>query len=222
MAKITLMQGDCLSSVAISHGFDPQLVWEHGNNADLRELRVDANALMPGDLLFIPDIEEKQSPVDTDTVKTFQLSVGPLRLRVRLTRHGQARSAAAYELEFDQGTTLTGETDGEGFVDQPMPLAAKTAILRIMSTMPSGPGGADADAEPEEFELVLGHLDPHLEPTGVQARLRGLGYYFGEVDGDLGLQSRAALKRFQTAQGLTVSGQADDATTTALRDAFGS
>jgi hypothetical protein len=212
MPTITLEQGDCLSSVAISHGFAPETVWEHGQNAELRDCRVDPNALLPGDQLFVPEIEEKQEPVQTDTLKTFKLSVGPLRLRVRLTQHGKPRAGEAYELEYDEGSKFNGETDGDGFVDQPLPITALTATLRL-----------DLEAEePEEHLLGLGHLDPHDELTGVQGRLRGLGFYFGEVDGELSARTRAALRRFQTAKGLAVTGEADEATTGALRDAFGS
>lgn len=211
MPTITLAQGDCLSSVAIRHGFAPETVWQHGDNAELRERRIDPNALLPGDKLFVPEVEEKHEPVATDTVKTFKLAVGPLRLRLRLTRHGQPRAGEAYQLEYDQGSKFEGETDGDGFVDQPLPITATAATLRL--------GEGD---EKEEHELALGHLDPHDEPSGVQARLRGLGYYFGELDGDVGPKTRAALQRFQAAKGLTISGEADEATTTALRDAFGS
>ena len=211
MPTITLAQGDCLSSVAIRHGFAPETVWEHGENAELRERRIDPNALLPGDRLFVPEIEEKQDPVATDTVKRFKLSVGPLRLQVRLTRHGRPRASEAYELEYDDGTTLSGETDGDGLVDQLLPITATAAILRM------GEGETQ-----EEYELALGHLDPHDQVSGVQGRLRGLGHYFGAVDGELGPKTCAALRRFQLANSLEVTGAADDATIAALRDAYGS
>jgi hypothetical protein len=209
MPIVTLAQGDCLSSIALTRGFDPQTVWEHGDNADLRERRVDPNALLPGDALFVPELEEKQEPVATDTHKTFQLSVGPIRLRVRLTRHGEPRGGEAYVLELDDGVTLDGETDDDGWIDHPISITARSARLSL------GEGE-------EVHELQIGHLDPHDEPTGVQARLRGLGFYFGALDGDIGPKTRAALRRFQTAQSLGATGEADDATADALRDAFGS
>ncbi|PRP90834.1 putative peptidoglycan binding domain protein [Enhygromyxa salina] len=208
MPIVKLQQGECLSTIALSRGFAPETVWDHGDNAELRERRNDPNALLPGDALFVPELEEKDEPVETDTSKTFQLSVGPIRLRVRLTRHGKARAAEAYVLELDDGVTLEGETDGEGWIDQPISITAKSAKLSLRD-------GA------EVHELEIGHLDPHDEPTGVQSRLRGLGFYFGEVDGELGPKTRAALERFQKARGLERSGEADDATASALRDDFG-
>jgi hypothetical protein len=209
MPVVKLQQGECLSTVALSRGFDPQTVWEHGDNADLRERREDPNALMPGDALFVPELEEKEEPVDTDTLKTFQLSVGPIRLRVRLTRHGEARPGEAYTLELDDGVTIEGETDDEGWLDEPISITATSAKLSLREGK-------------EVHELKLGHLDPHDEPTGIQARLRGLGFYFGEVEGEIGPKTRAALRRFQKANDLGVTGEADDATISALRDAYGS
>ena len=207
MAKIKLEQGDCLTSVAHARGFDPQTIWEHGDNADLRERRHDPNALMPGDVLAIPELEEREEDVATDSSQTFELTVAPPRLRVRLTRHHQARGDEAYALELDDGTRIEAQTDGDGWVDQPIRHSTRKAKLILRD-------GA------EVHNLEIGHLDPHDEATGVQSRLRGLGYYFGAVDGDVGVKTAAALRRFQRAQGLEETGELDDATATALRDAY--
>lgn len=209
MPTVTLRQGECLSTIAIARGFDPETVWQHGNNADLRELRQDPNALLPGDSLFVPEIEEKRAPAPTDTLTTFKLTVGPIRLRVRLTRHGEPRADEPYELDLDDGVKLSGSTDGDGWIDQPISITAKSAKLSLRE-------GKEVHA------LRLGHLDPHDEPTGVQARLRGLGFYFGKVDGEIGPKTQAALRRFQKAQGSSVTGELDDATRSSLRDVFGS
>ena len=209
MPSIKLQQGDCLSSIALSNGFDPTTVWEHGNNSDLRDRRTNPNALLPGDSLFVPEIEEKQADAPTDKLTTFKLTVGPIRLRVRLTRHTKPRADEAYKLELDDGVTLEGSTDGDGWIDQPISITAKSGKLSLREGK-------------EVHELKLGHLDPHDEPTGVQARLRGLGFYFGEIDGKIGPKTKAALRRFQEAQGLSITGEADDDTASALRDAYGS
>jgi hypothetical protein len=219
MPIVKLQQGDCLSSVALSSGFDPDTVWEHGDNADLREKRTNRNALLPGDPLFVPEIEEKQESAPTDKLTTFKLSVGPIRLRVRLTKHGKSRADEAYELELyssaspgDPGTgdvTLSGQTDGDGWIHQPISITAKSATLSLREGK-------------ELLELRIGHLDPHDEATGAQGRLRGLGFYFGEIDGEIGPKTKAAIRRFQTANELTVSGELDDATASKLRDVYGS
>src|SRR5689334_18577932 len=131
MPIVKLQQGDCLSSIALSRGFDPNTVWEHGDNADLREKRTNPNALLPGDSLFVPEIEEKEEPAPTDKLTTFKLTVGPIRLRVRLTKHGKPRADEAYKLEMDDGVTLEGQTDGDGWIDQPISITAKSAKLSL-------------------------------------------------------------------------------------------
>jgi hypothetical protein len=219
MPIVKLQQGDCLSSIALTSGFDPKTVWEHGDNAELRERRINPNALLPGDSLFVPELEEKDEPAPTDKLTTFKLSVGPIRLRVRLTKHTKPRAEEAYVLELfsspepgDPGTgdsKLEGQTDGDGWIDHPIPITAKSATLSLREGK-------------ELHELRIGHLDPHDEATGAQGRLRGLGFYFGKLDGEIGQKTRAAIRRFQKANSLTVNGELDDATASKLRDLYGS
>ncbi|MFO7564004.1 MAG: peptidoglycan-binding domain-containing protein [Enhygromyxa sp.] len=208
MPKVTVRQGDCVNSIALAHGFDPDLIWDHPGNAELKQLRRSPNALLPGDELELPPLELREDPVATGSVGRFKLSVGPVKLRLRLTNHGQPRADLPYELIFEGDGTLTGTTDGDGWIDQPIPAAATRATLSL-------------DDGDEQYELMLGHLDPHDSSTGVQQRLRALGYYFGRVDADIATQTQNALRRFQEQHGLTVSGEIDDPTIDALHDAYG-
>ncbi|PRQ02213.1 putative peptidoglycan binding domain protein [Enhygromyxa salina] len=209
MATITIEQGECLTSIALARGFDPQTIWDHPDNAELKQLRQTPQALLPGDRLVIPELEEKEESLSTGTVARFQLNVGAVKLRLRLTRHGEARADEPFELLFDGLDPITGTTDGEGWIDEPIPAHATRATLSLRDGL-------------EKHVLRIGHLDPHDSPSGVQQRLRALGYYFGLVDGEVGDVTAAALRRFQTANELELSGEADDATISALRDAYGS
>lgn len=209
MPTITIQQGDDLPTIAIAQGFDPDTLWDHPDNAELKELRSDPNALLPGDQLVVPPIEEREEGVATGSVGRFKLSVGPLKLRVRLTKFGEARADEPFELIFEDEHTISGSTDGDGWIDEPIPITAKKVTLSLREGK-------------EEHHLQLGHLDPHDEPSGVQQRLRNLGFYFGALDGEHGPVTAGALRSFQTKQGLTVSGEADDDTMNALRDAHGS
>jgi hypothetical protein len=207
--QITIKQGECLTTIALARGFDPQTIWDHPDNAALKELRHTYQALLAGDRLIIPDLEEKEVAVNTDTVAHFQLSVGSVKLRLRLTRHGKARADEAFELLIDGSPApIAGTTDGDGWIDQAIPADATRATLELRDGV-------------ESYVLNLGHLDPHDSPAGIQQRLRSLGFYFGRVDGELGDVTAAALRRFQTAKDLGVNGEADDATVSALRDAYG-
>jgi hypothetical protein len=207
MAKLSIRQGDCLASLALARGFDPQTLWDHPGNAALKELRHSPQALLPGDQLEIPALEEREEGVATGSVGRFKLTVGPVKLRIRLTRHAEPRADEAYELIFEE-QTIAGTTDGDGWIDQAIPAAATRATLSLLD-------GA------EVYGLMLGHLDPHDSPSGIQQRLRALGFYFGAVDEDMGAQTQAALRRFQSKGGLSVTGEADETTLNALRDAYG-
>jgi peptidoglycan hydrolase-like protein with peptidoglycan-binding domain len=50
----------------------------------------------------------------------------------------------------------------------------------------------------------------------VQQRLKDQGFYYGEVDGQGGDETSAAIRRFQIRRGLQVTGQLDDATLRSL------
>jgi N-acetylmuramoyl-L-alanine amidase len=208
MPKLTVRQGDCVSSIALAHGFDPETIWNHPGNAELKQLRRSPNALLPGDELEVPTPELREDGVATGSVGRFKLTVPPIKLRLRLTSHGKPRADLPYELILEGEGTLTGTTDGDGWIDQPIPAAATRAMLSL-------------DDGDESYELLLGHLDPHDSTTGIQQRLRALGYYFGRVDGEMGPQTENALRRFQDQHGLAVTGEVDDATSNALHDAYG-
>ncbi len=208
MATVTIRKGDCVTSIAHARGFDPKILWDHPDNADLKEQRHTPQALAPGDLLAVPDLEESEEPVSTGSVGRFKLSVGPVHLRLRLTLLGEPRAEETYELSIQGEDAIDGCTDGDGWLDEPIPPTASTATLSLRDGK-------------ELYTLHLGHLDPHDSDTGVQHRLGALGFYFGKLDGKHDVHTEAALRRFQTKNGLSVTGRADDATVGALRDAYG-
>jgi len=67
----------------------------------------------------------------------------------------------------------------------------------------------------------LGELDPLATMAGIQGRLRDLGYYAHAVDGIWGPRTARALRNFQRAHALPVTGRADDATVAGLRGSYG-
>jgi peptidoglycan hydrolase-like protein with peptidoglycan-binding domain len=58
--------------------------------------------------------------------------------------------------------------------------------------------------------------------SGVEDRLKNLGYFKGGLTGGLNDESKAALKRFQKANGLPVTGEPDPETKDALLARHGS
>jgi peptidoglycan hydrolase-like protein with peptidoglycan-binding domain len=58
--------------------------------------------------------------------------------------------------------------------------------------------------------------------TGVQTRLRNLRYDISEIGGELNEETEAALKQFQKANGLEVTGRPDENTRNKLQEVHGS
>jgi putative peptidoglycan binding protein len=67
----------------------------------------------------------------------------------------------------------------------------------------------------DEYELALGTLDPIDTDSGVNGRLRGLGYHF---EGD---DPEAAIRAFQKKEQLDETGAMDDQTREKLKEKFG-
>ena len=200
MPEYKVKQGDCISSIATRHGLFWEKVWNHPKNSRLKEQREDPNILYPGDVVFIPDKEERQESGATEQTHRFKLKGVPSKLCLVLKdEDDKPRANMNYTLEID-GQLFSGTTDGGGKLEHSIPPNAKKGRLIIEE------GGS------EEYSLDLGSIDPVAEITGVQARLSNLGYYFGPIDGKMNPETIEAIKYFQTEHGLIVNGEADPAT----------
>jgi hypothetical protein len=207
-------QGDCIESIAAKHGLEPDMIWEHANNASLREKRNgNSFALFPGDVLFVPDLREKSVDVATDKSHSFVLKIPKTLLHIRfLDVDDQPRKDVPYTLEID-GVEFEGTTTADGDVEQEIRADAKSGTL----TLNPGQG-----ADEEVYTVDLGHLDPIEETTGLQARLQHLGFYAGEIDGELGSRTRDAILAYQRAYDLSDTGEFDDETKSHLEQQHGS
>ena len=68
-------QGDCLSSIARAYGFaDYRTIWDHAQNARLKQERQNPDVLLPGDRVFIPDKGDRKPHIAHGMVKTFTVS----------------------------------------------------------------------------------------------------------------------------------------------------
>lgn len=208
MPQYTIKEGDCLSSIAQRHGLFWQKIWDHSQNSELRGRRRDPNILFPGDVIFIPEKEEKEETGSTEKRHQFRKKGVPAKVRLHLMRHGQPRANESYILEVD-GIFFTGTTDADGKLEQSIPPNAKKGKLFL-------------GKKREEYKLNLGHMDPHNELIGIQKRLNNLGFHCGPANGDLTPQTTEALKAFQKKHQLTESGEVDEATKNKLLEIYGS
>jgi N-acetylmuramoyl-L-alanine amidase len=115
----------------------------------------------------------------------------------------------SYTLSID-GVEMSGKTDDQGMV-----------ACNIRADAVQGKLVLRDQEQDEVYELLLGHLDPISVTSGVQARLNHLGFWCGAVDGIVGPRTRHAVKRFQAAHALEVTGEIDNSTRDALADAHG-
>jgi len=190
--KHTVEQGEHLTRIAFENKFrDPNTVWNDGGNADLRNLRDNPNVLFPGDELFLPDWLERQEDAATGQVHTFVAPAPELHLKLILQDvNGDPITNCDCVLEID-GVDRTLTTNGDGKLDEDIPIETKTGELRIRGSV---------------YRLAVGNLDPIDKKTGQRARLANLGYYFGDGSDNDDDDFRTAVEEFQCDNGLSVDG----------------
>lgn len=204
--KHSVRQGEHIASIAAHYGFgNPDSIWMHPDNAELRRMR-HPNTLLPGDEVSVPDLEVKTVRKPTGATHVFRLKSRPLLLRLRITGPlGEPLSnvSGRFEAE-DRAIDVT--TDGNGVLEQPIRPDVERAGLTLGE---------------HEYSLLIGHLDPPETRTGVLARLNDLGYPAGDpadLDPD---QLAFAIRLFQFDNGLEPTGEIDSRLTDKLEECFG-
>ncbi len=201
-------QGDCIHSIASQLGIDWEQLWDA--NPELRATRKHPNVLMPGDVVRIPDIQRARHAAPTGKTTRFRASLPQLELRFALQDKGKPRPHIRCVARFG-GKEHERTSDGDGHVD--VPIDPDDDYGTLTAFPPDGP--------PEVYGIRIGWLDPIAEVTGIQARLRHLGYDVGPVDGSFGPRTRKAVQRFQARCKLPVTGEVDDATRSRLAATHG-
>ncbi len=214
-----VQQGECLSTIAARYRAGSwQALHDHPDNAELKKARPNPNILLPGDEVFVPDDgEEKQVECATGKLHRFKLKQALAGLRVVLRdAEGNTFGGKKYVVAVG-GREIEGVTDGDGLVEVEVPLGERAATLRAWLYEDDDPDDPDI-----EYELLLGHLDPAKSVTGVQERLRNLGFRVPD-DGKLGEETARAIQRFRDQHALVPEGDEliDDALCDALCKSHG-
>jgi N-acetylmuramoyl-L-alanine amidase len=200
-------QGEYMVQIAQKYGFgDFRIIWDHPENADLRQERRNPNVLYPGDTLYIPDRETKEESGATEKRHVFRVHSGPCVLRIvskDIDGEPIANTACTLQVEHEF-SNLT--TDSDGMIEEGIPKTAQQGRLRINHV---------------EVPIQIGHLDPVETDSGQQARLNNLGYYAGTLGEIEERELRSAIEEFQCDRGLPVTGICDDRTQAVLVEAHG-
>ncbi len=204
-------QGECLASLAKQYGFANYLaIWNHPKNGALQSKRKNPNILLPGDMVFIPDKQDKQEERSTGWQHQFQVNRPRVLLRVVIRDgKGQPYANKRFSLAINNHA-LMGVTTAQGLLEKEVPVDATQATLTLCT-------GESDKVGFLVWKLFIGHLDPPDSPTGVQARLNNLGFYCGAVDGIYGIRTARALRAFQLVNGIPDTGKMDAATCERLR-----
>lgn len=197
-------EGDSVTQLAFQFGFLPDTIWDYPANADLKQLRVDMDILMPGDVLTIPDKTIANMPAQTDMLHKYVLKGTPAIFRLQVFADEEPRKNQNYTLAVD-GKRYKGTTDDQGVLEEKISPAAVQGELTI---------------GPDNFviEIGFGTLDPLKEVAGIQKRLSNLDFYSDEITGEMDEATHDALSAFQRRFGLPETGAPDAGTLSKLQE----
>lgn len=205
-------QGECLASIAEIYGLSWRTIYDHPENKNLRE-QTDGNpnVLEPGTEIIIPLTPTKSVSVSTGKKHRFYLKKPSTFIRLNL-RNEKDQPISQKKWSFSLGLQkIEGVLDENGRLEIKIEdHQERQGILKVWL-------GEQSEQQPRQWTLNVGHLDPINTVTGVQTRLRNLGYYSGAVDGDLGPRTKQAIKQFQRDFQLQTSGETDSPTLDRLK-----
>jgi hypothetical protein len=209
MPNYTVHQGDHLSGIAEQFGFQNiDTIWNHPNNAALKQLRKNPHILFPGDVLFIPDKTDKNAPAPTTKLNKFQIDLTKLKLNLKLQDvNGDPIASKPVTITLEGEIVPPPSTNGSGQTSSTIKKSAKNGLLMVGDL---------------QFPFLVGSLDPIDQPTGQIARLNNLGYEAGDtttVDADA---FESAVEEFQCDNGIKpVTGKCDASTQGTLQKVHG-
>ena len=151
MPMYTVVQGDCLSSIALQFGYaDWRNIYNDPANASFRQLRPNPNLIYPGDEIFIPDPEADPEEAPTDAWTEFKIDSQKTFIRVRMMDGNNAAfSGKKYQLDVN-GTISEGTTGGDGMIEKEIPANATAATLTVwFDNDTSKPGVVSPDFSPD-------------------------------------------------------------------------
>jgi len=170
-----VQQGENLSKISRDYGLPSYRALVRAN-PDFASGKRDPNLIYPGETIMVPVDDELAFELKTDRWHRFLAHRDHAMLDLVIEDRTHAPVPfARYELEVSceqsPAVQVSGRTGLEGELRQVLPPDATTGQLKVW-LFESG-----EQEEVVEYELALHHLDPPDTLTGVQARLKNLGYY---------------------------------------------
>lgn len=206
---ITARQGDCFINTCKEEGFAWETIWDRPENQQLRQKRKNLNILKKGDQIYIPDLELKEVPAQTEQKHTFVVRSRTVNFTLTLLNLGKPRANEDYILKVDGFIYRTGTTDETGTITEMIPPRTRYGLLLV-------------GEKQEEITINFGYVDPIEEISGVQVRLQNLGFYEGEINDELSPETVVAIAEFQRSVELSGEGELNEETRLKLVEIHGS
>jgi len=213
MRAYVVREGDYLTRIAHRFGLLPKDIWDDPKNAELKKLRKNPEVLQPGDVLRIPDAPTPALDISPGETLSVTATVPTVTLELSLGRDDidapgtNSLAGLAYEA-FTGHEVLTGTVGGDGLVKLEVPIDVHEVRVVV-----------------EEAGVAclvrVGTMDPETERTGWHKRLSNLGFLDQAIP-DESFDLAPALRAYQRAKKLPITGLADEATRKALFDEHGS
>jgi hypothetical protein len=202
---ITVNGGDCMASIAQTHGFaDYAKVHRDPLNTELSKKRKNPNVLAKGDIVWIPDPNPKSAAGVICIVNEFTLVWVPTHLSLTLVDPLGNGLEGKYELNVGN-TKRNGTVGPGGKIDEPIPASETHGTLRLW---PKGAEGTDGYL----LSLDIGYLEPASVDDGCYARLTNLGYDCSDADA-----RKEAVRAYKSKTGGNPDAILDDSTRETLR-----
>lgn len=197
---IDIKQGDCLVSIAAYYQLKPEFILQQSENKKISEDKNRVhNQLMLGDKIYIPAADNEYLSVSIADKTVFKLKpAATTTISIRFLCGGKARKNLPCRLEIND-TYIENNTDERGSVSFDIPALQRNCRLLAEETI-------EQEKMIEIYQLMLGYLDPINEKSGLKARLAHLGHFIIDEDESDETQLPLAIKRFQKAAEIEVTG----------------
>jgi len=177
-------QGDTIDSIARRFHLLPASIWDDPKNKDLKDKRKNPNTLLRGDIVHLKKNGQKKILAPGKQKHKFKSKSFKSTLKLVFLDDDKPRKNADYVLKIDDKPSIKGKTNSQGVIEEKVSAKSRKARLIFL----------DSD---ETYWMQIGFLDPADTVSGIQGRLTNLGYGPGPIDGDMGAQTRSAVRRFQ-------------------------
>ena len=198
-ATVTVREGESIETIAYRFGHYWETLWLHPDNRQLSEERLTPDTLVPKDQVVVPERVTRTVKRQAGRIHRFRYKGVPSVLKLIIEDEGVPRSGLPYKV-FADGKLHEGMTAEDGSIECYVMPDAKQASVTL--------GAGD---QTRFLTLKLRSLEPINTLTGVQSRLRALGYQNVQPNSTLDKATLDAIRSFKEAHGLPTTSQIDDA-----------